>query len=276
MASLDTIIKKLEIQRSKWVLWFAALTYPLLGYLFMQTYPDYPGVIEARLLFSVLFIGTSLILDKTKYHNYLFSLMLFALLTHMTWVYSASSQPFINYTILLITYFGSGLLATGIRQVWEWYGALLIPQVYFLIINPSSEILIPTPIAFSVFFCAFMIILGGTWERHRFIRELRLLTGENEKLSKELASFQQKKATNALIVTLSHELNNPLTIALGNIRKVKKEQKFEKLTKVEESLLRMKNVVKTMEKFEYHDDHLEPYQSDKKNTQIIDLNNKGD
>lgn len=56
------------------------------------------------------------------------------------------------------------------------------------------------------------------------------------------------EALNTLIATYNHEINNPLTIAFGLLRKAKKEQSLEYYDKIGESLQRVTNIVKEIER----------------------------
>jgi len=67
-------------------------------------------------------------------------------------------------------------------------------------------------------------------------------------LYKEHLELEGIEAINSLIVTYNHEINNPLTIALGAIRKCQKDNDFEALTKLEEQLFRISNIVKKIDK----------------------------
>lgn len=58
---------------------------------------------------------------------------------------------------------------------------------------------------------------------------------------------KEVEALNTLIATYNHEINNPLTIAYGLLRKSKKEQSLEYLDKIGESLQRVANIVKKIE-----------------------------
>lgn len=68
---------------------------------------------------------------------------------------------------------------------------------------------------------------------------------------------KEVEALNTLIATYNHEINNPLTIAYGLLRKAKKEQSLEYFDKIGESLQRVANIVKEIDritaKSEYND-----------------------
>lgn len=59
---------------------------------------------------------------------------------------------------------------------------------------------------------------------------------------------KEVEALNTLIATYNHEINNPLTIAYGLLRKAKKEQSLEYFDKIGESLQRVANIVKEIER----------------------------
>jgi DNA-binding response OmpR family regulator len=59
---------------------------------------------------------------------------------------------------------------------------------------------------------------------------------------------KEVEALNTLIATYNHEINNPLTIAFGLLRKAKKEQSLEYFDKIGESLQRVTNIVKEIER----------------------------
>jgi DNA-binding response OmpR family regulator len=59
---------------------------------------------------------------------------------------------------------------------------------------------------------------------------------------------KEVEALNTLIATYNHEINNPLTIAFGLLRKAKKEQSLEYFDKIGESLQRVTSIVKEIER----------------------------
>lgn len=59
---------------------------------------------------------------------------------------------------------------------------------------------------------------------------------------------KEVEALNNLIATYNHEINNPLTIAFGLLRKAKKEESTEYFDRIGEALKRVSNIVKEIEK----------------------------
>ena len=59
---------------------------------------------------------------------------------------------------------------------------------------------------------------------------------------------KEVEAVNTLIATYNHEINNPLTIAYGLLRKAKKEQSLEYYDRIFEALQRVTNIVKEIER----------------------------
>ncbi len=59
---------------------------------------------------------------------------------------------------------------------------------------------------------------------------------------------KEVESINALIATYNHEINNPLTIAYGLLRKAKKEQSTEYFDKIGDSLQRVAKIVREIEK----------------------------
>lgn len=59
---------------------------------------------------------------------------------------------------------------------------------------------------------------------------------------------KEVEALNTLIATYNHEINNPLTIAYGLLRKAKKEESLEYFDKIGESLQRVAKIVKEIER----------------------------
>lgn len=59
---------------------------------------------------------------------------------------------------------------------------------------------------------------------------------------------KEVEALNTLIATYNHEINNPLTIAYGLLRKAKKEQSLDYFDKIAESLQRVAKIVKEIER----------------------------
>ena len=67
-------------------------------------------------------------------------------------------------------------------------------------------------------------------------------------LSKEMARLKEIETINAMIVTYNHELNNPLSIALGTMKKLlKSHTNDETFTRLENSLWRMVDIIKKIE-----------------------------
>ncbi len=56
------------------------------------------------------------------------------------------------------------------------------------------------------------------------------------------------EAQNSMIAFYNHEINNPLTIALGYLRKSKREKSLEYLDRIQEALTRVSGIVKEIEK----------------------------
>lgn len=59
---------------------------------------------------------------------------------------------------------------------------------------------------------------------------------------------KEVESINMLIATYNHEINNPLTIAYGLLRKAKKEQSTEYFDRIAESLQRVAKIVREIEK----------------------------
>lgn len=61
-----------------------------------------------------------------------------------------------------------------------------------------------------------------------------------------IESLEKNKleALNAIISTLNHEINNPLFIALNHLRKAYRRADYTQLTKVDDALVRITNIVK--------------------------------
>lgn len=70
---------------------------------------------------------------------------------------------------------------------------------------------------------------------------------------------KEVESINILIATYNHEINNPLTIAYGLLRKAKKEQSVEYFDRIGDSLQRVAKIVREIEKITDHNvtDNLE-------------------
>jgi DNA-binding response OmpR family regulator len=64
----------------------------------------------------------------------------------------------------------------------------------------------------------------------------------------EAMEKKEVEALNTLIATYNHEINNPLTIAYGLLRKAKKEQSLEYFDRIAEPLQRVASIVKEIER----------------------------
>lgn len=67
-------------------------------------------------------------------------------------------------------------------------------------------------------------------------------------LNKESIIKKELETANAMIVTYNHEINNPLTIAMGMLRKCMMKKEFEGLEKVDHALNRIAEIVKKIDK----------------------------
>jgi DNA-binding response OmpR family regulator len=64
----------------------------------------------------------------------------------------------------------------------------------------------------------------------------------------EAMEKREVESINAMIATYNHEINNPLTIAYGYLRKAKKEQSLEYFDHITETLQRVTKIVKEIER----------------------------
>jgi DNA-binding response OmpR family regulator len=64
----------------------------------------------------------------------------------------------------------------------------------------------------------------------------------------EAMEKREVESINAMIATYNHEINNPLTIAYGYLRKAKKEQSLEYFDQITETLQRVTKIVKEIER----------------------------
>jgi DNA-binding response OmpR family regulator len=65
---------------------------------------------------------------------------------------------------------------------------------------------------------------------------------------REAMEKKEVEALNTLIATYNHEINNPLTIAYGLLRKAKKEQSLDYFDRIAEPLQRVATIVKEIER----------------------------
>lgn len=65
---------------------------------------------------------------------------------------------------------------------------------------------------------------------------------------REALEKKELESLNNLISTYNHEINNPLTIAYGYLRKAKKEQSLEYFDRISDALFRVTNIVKEIER----------------------------
>ncbi|MBC7713694.1 MAG: response regulator [Rhizobacter sp.] len=63
---------------------------------------------------------------------------------------------------------------------------------------------------------------------------------------------KEVESINNLIATYNHEINNPLTIAFGLVRKAKKEESLEYFDRIQDALKRVSNIVKEIERITAH------------------------
>jgi DNA-binding response OmpR family regulator len=67
-------------------------------------------------------------------------------------------------------------------------------------------------------------------------------------LNRESIVKKELETANAMIVTYNHEINNPLTIAMGMLRKCMIKEELDGLEKVEHALNRIAEIVKKIDK----------------------------
>ncbi|MBY0416152.1 MAG: response regulator [Bdellovibrionales bacterium] len=72
---------------------------------------------------------------------------------------------------------------------------------------------------------------------------------------REAIEKKELEALNTMIATYNHEINNPLTIAYGLLRKAKKEQSLEYFDRIAESLQRVAKIVKEIERITSNAEH---------------------
>lgn len=75
---------------------------------------------------------------------------------------------------------------------------------------------------------------------------------------------KEVESINKMIATFNHEINNPLTIAFGLLRKAKKEESLEYFERISEALKRVSNIVKEIEKIDEHTEYHADFDTTKK------------
>ncbi len=65
-------------------------------------------------------------------------------------------------------------------------------------------------------------------------------------LSRELSRFKEVEAINALIATYNHEINNPLSVAIGALRRLQGAQPESEYEKVNRALWKITSIVKAI------------------------------
>lgn len=65
---------------------------------------------------------------------------------------------------------------------------------------------------------------------------------------REVMEKREVESINSLVATYNHEINNPLTIAFGLLRKAKKEDSTEYFDRIGEALQRVTKIVKEIER----------------------------
>jgi len=81
------------------------------------------------------------------------------------------------------------------------------------------------------------------------IAEARIKTHLSmKKLNRESILKKELETANAMIVTYNHEINNPLTIAMGMLRRCMNRGELDGLEKVEHALERIADIVKKIDK----------------------------
>ena len=100
------------------------------------------------------------------------------------------------------------------------------------------------------------------------------LEHEVKEKTKNLLDSEKQNAVLAMIATYNHEINNPLTIAMGNLGKGLDNLNEKKFERIHESLVRIQNVLKEIKNIEKKSD-LDFKDYIKDGPQIIDLKGEG-
>ncbi len=77
----------------------------------------------------------------------------------------------------------------------------------------------------------------------RILSQLRL-----KELAAQQSIMEQVKIMAQMITTYNHEINNPLTVAIGNLTFLKREISCIRVEKIEKSLLRIQDIIKESQK----------------------------
>lgn len=93
------------------------------------------------------------------------------------------------------------------------------------------------------------------------VADARLHTQLNlKRFYKKSMQNQELEVIQSMVITYNHEINNPLTVALGNIMKIKKEHKdHPAILKAEEALLRIASITQKISELVDHCDQKEIY-----------------
>lgn len=96
-------------------------------------------------------------------------------------------------------------------------------------------------------------------------------------LTRNLAAQQHQAAVAAMVVTYNHEINNPLSVALGHIHFLRKGQELSpkiaaSISKIEGSLQRIAEMVKKIGEASHSTINFQSYEGD---TQMVSIGKKG-
>lgn len=77
--------------------------------------------------------------------------------------------------------------------------------------------------------------------------------GELKRLHQENLKSREFETLNTMIVTFNHEINNPLTIAMGMLNRAMKKYDAESLMKTQHALERIAEIVKKIDRLSYEE-----------------------
>lgn len=115
----------------------------------------------------------------------------------------------------------------------------------------TSNVVYSDKIHFGFLFFSMVIGSGLAFvienTKDRLIKGLITNRDHYRQSQKNQIKLEKEKAVNALISSYNHEINNPLFIALGNLKRYKKNPDPKNLDRLETSLERIRNITKKIE-----------------------------
>ena len=218
-------------RRYNYVYWMTIIFVPIWGLMYNYLLPNIKDPIINRILSSLLPLA-SLYFSRKFNFSYskryaLFMFNLIVLNTHLLWITSTTGNHPMYVLGSYLTFSACGMFLDNEKSLLLFILSMILPLSVFngTVINSS----IPVFFIYFLFASGAIINYFGLTDRFELIKKLRQLNIEIKEKSAEIAkermnSFNASKLASLgdMASNIAHEINNPLTIIQGYVRKIKR------------------------------------------------------